>query len=73
MLRPLCPGTHRNEGRVSPRADLDDVEKRKFLTLLGLELRPIYIYIYIYRLDSTGSEHEQWQTVVNEVMNLLVP
>jgi hypothetical protein len=26
---------------VDPRADLDDVEKRKFLTLLGLELRPL--------------------------------
>jgi hypothetical protein len=26
---------------VEPRADLDDVEKRKFLTLLGLELRPL--------------------------------
>jgi hypothetical protein len=25
---------------VSPRASLDDVDKRKFLTLLGLELRP---------------------------------
>jgi hypothetical protein len=26
---------------VDPRAGLDDVEKRKFLTLLGLELRPL--------------------------------
>jgi hypothetical protein len=26
---------------VDSRADLDDVEKRKFLTLLGLELRPL--------------------------------
>jgi hypothetical protein len=26
---------------VEPRAGLDDVEKRKFLTLLGLELRPL--------------------------------
>jgi hypothetical protein len=25
---------------VVPRADLDDLEKRKFLTLPGLELRP---------------------------------
>jgi hypothetical protein len=25
---------------VDPRAGLDDVEKRKFLTLSGLELRP---------------------------------
>jgi hypothetical protein len=26
---------------VEPRAGLDDVEKRKFLTLSGLELRPL--------------------------------
>jgi hypothetical protein len=26
---------------VDPRADLDDFEKRKFLTLPGLELRPL--------------------------------
>jgi hypothetical protein len=26
---------------VGPRADLDDVEKRKFLALPGLELRPL--------------------------------
>jgi hypothetical protein len=28
-------------GWVGPRADLDDVEKRKFLTLPGLELLPL--------------------------------
>jgi hypothetical protein len=32
-------GTHWIGGWVGPRADLDDVEKRKFLTLPGLELR----------------------------------
>jgi hypothetical protein len=26
---------------VDPRAGLDDVEKRKFWTLLGLELQPV--------------------------------
>jgi hypothetical protein len=26
---------------VGPRTDLDDVEKRKFLTLSGLEFRPL--------------------------------
>jgi hypothetical protein len=31
-------GTHWNGGWVNPRARLDDVEKRKFLTLPGLEL-----------------------------------
>jgi hypothetical protein len=29
------------EGLVGPKAGLDNVEKRKFLTLLGLELRPL--------------------------------
>jgi hypothetical protein len=35
------PGIHWIGGWVDPRADLDDVEKRKFLTLQGLELRPL--------------------------------
>jgi hypothetical protein len=29
---------------VGPRAGLDDIEKRKFLTLPGLELRPLGRY-----------------------------
>jgi hypothetical protein len=37
----FTPGTHWIGGCVDPRADLDDVEKRKFLTLPGLELRPL--------------------------------
>jgi hypothetical protein len=53
-------GTHWRGGWVGPRAGLEDVEKRKFLTLPGLEFRPLdrparsqslyrlrYIYIYI--------------------------
>jgi hypothetical protein len=32
------PGTHWIGGWVGPRASLDDMEKRKFLTLPGLEL-----------------------------------
>jgi hypothetical protein len=35
------PSTHWVGGWVGPRAGLDDVEKRKFLTLLRLELRPL--------------------------------
>jgi hypothetical protein len=35
------PGTHWIAGRVGPRAGLDDVEKRKFLYLPGLELQPV--------------------------------
>jgi hypothetical protein len=33
-------GTHKIGGWVDPRGGLNDVEKRKFLTLQGLELRP---------------------------------
>jgi hypothetical protein len=36
-----APGTHWIEGWVGPRACLDDAKKRKFLTLPGLELRPL--------------------------------
>jgi hypothetical protein len=36
-----APGTHWVGGWVGPRAGLDDVEKRKFLTLPRLELRPL--------------------------------
>jgi hypothetical protein len=37
----LIPGNHWIGGWVDPRARLDDVEKRKFLTLPGLELRAL--------------------------------
>jgi hypothetical protein len=33
------PGIQCIEGLMDPRADLDDIEKWKFFTLLGLELR----------------------------------
>jgi hypothetical protein len=36
-----APGTHWVEGWVDPRASLDDLEKRKFLTLPRLKLRPL--------------------------------
>jgi hypothetical protein len=36
-----APGTHWIGGWVGPRPGLNDVEKRKFLTLPGLELRPL--------------------------------
>jgi hypothetical protein len=39
--RGKSPGTHWIGGWVEPRAGLDDMEKRKFLTLPGLELRPL--------------------------------
>jgi hypothetical protein len=34
-------GTHWIEGCVRPKAGLEDLEKRKFLTLQGLEFRPL--------------------------------
>jgi hypothetical protein len=39
--RERAPGTHCIGGLVDPRAGLDDMEKWKFLTLPGLELRPL--------------------------------
>jgi hypothetical protein len=43
---------------VGPRASLDDVEKRKFLTLPGLELQPLGQPAYshsLYLLHYLGS------------------
>jgi hypothetical protein len=39
--RGKSPDTHWIGGCVGLRAGLDDVERAKFLTLLGLELRPL--------------------------------
>jgi hypothetical protein len=36
-----APSTHWTGGWVDPRATLDNVEKRKFLILPGLELQPV--------------------------------
>jgi hypothetical protein len=37
----IAPGTHWKGGWMGPRTGLDDVERRKFLTLPELELRPL--------------------------------
>jgi hypothetical protein len=37
----FTPGTHWIRSLVDPRGGLDDVEKREFLTLPGLQLRPL--------------------------------
>jgi hypothetical protein len=53
-----APGTHWIGGWVGPRAGLDEVEKRKFLTLWGLELRPLGLPARsqsLYRLSYPGS------------------
>jgi hypothetical protein len=39
--RERAPGTHWIGGWVDPRAGLGDLEKRKFLTVPGLELRDL--------------------------------
>jgi hypothetical protein len=39
--RGKSPGTDWIGGWVDPRAGLDDLEKRKFFTIPGLELRPL--------------------------------
>jgi hypothetical protein len=55
--RERAPGTHWIGGYVGPRAGLDDMEKRKFLTQSGLELRPLGRPARsqsLYRLRSTG-------------------
>jgi hypothetical protein len=51
-------GTHWIGGWVGRRAGLDDVEKRKFLTIPGLELRPLGRPARsqsLYRLSYAGS------------------
>jgi hypothetical protein len=53
-----APGTHWIGGWVVPRAGLDELEKRKFLTLPGLELRPLGLPARsqsLYRLRYPGS------------------
>jgi hypothetical protein len=52
------PHTHWIGGSVNPRAGLDDVEKRKFLTLSGLEIWPLIRPVHsqsLYRLCYPGS------------------
>jgi hypothetical protein len=41
LPRERAPGDHWIGGWVDLTAGLDDLEKKKFLTLLGLELRPL--------------------------------
>jgi hypothetical protein len=56
--RERAPGTHWIGGWVGPRAGLDDVEKRKFLTVLGLEHLPLVHPAHdqlLYRLHYPGS------------------
>jgi hypothetical protein len=54
-----APGAHWIGGWVGSRTGLDDMEKRRFLTLLGLELLPLCRPAHsqpLYRLRYPGSE-----------------
>jgi hypothetical protein len=55
----FTPRTHWIGGLVGRRGGLDDVEQRKFLTLPGLELRPLGCPARtqsLYRLRHPGSQ-----------------
>jgi hypothetical protein len=53
----LYPGERTPGGWVGPRASLDNVEKRKFLTLPGLELRPRSRSLYRLRYPGSQTLH----------------
>jgi hypothetical protein len=64
--RERAPGTHWKGGRVSPRTDLDDVAKRKFLTLPGLEFRPLRLPARsqsLYRLVYVACTSSHWAVI----------
>jgi hypothetical protein len=59
-----APGIHWIGGWVDPRAGLDDLERRKFLTLPGLELRPLSRPARsqsLYRLNYDGTIISKWE------------
>jgi hypothetical protein len=61
-----APGTHSMGGWVGPRASLDDMEKQKFLTLPGLELRPLGHPARsqpLYQLRCPGSRVVWWAPI----------
>jgi hypothetical protein len=64
-----APGTHWIGGLVGPRASLDDVEKRNYLTLPGLELRALGHPARsqsLYRLRYPGSSSSvNWKSVTH--------
>jgi hypothetical protein len=64
-------GTHWIGGWMGSRASLDGVEKRKFLTLPGLELRPLGHLAHtqsLYRLRYPGSWHRWDSHIKMELM-----
>jgi hypothetical protein len=58
-----APGTHWIGGCMGHPAGLDNVEKRKFLTLLGLELQPLDRPAHSqspFQLRYPGSNQHEW-------------
>jgi hypothetical protein len=49
-----APGTHWIGGWVGSRSGLDDVEKRQFLTLPGLEIQPVSSRYTDYAIAATS-------------------
>jgi hypothetical protein len=69
-----APGTLWIECWVNPRAVLDDLEKRKFLILPGLELRPLSRPTRsqsLYRLRYPGSSDKCTETSILTCFRLL--
>jgi hypothetical protein len=61
-----APSTHWIGGWVDPRAGLQDVEKRKFLTLPGVELQALGRLARsqsLYRLSYPGCLHDSRSTL----------
>jgi hypothetical protein len=73
-----APGIHWIGGRVVPRTCLDDVEKRKLLTLPGIELLPLRRPARsqsLYRLSYPGSIqnfHTDFIICINRNMTLIL-
>jgi hypothetical protein len=60
---------------VDPRAVLDNVDKRKFLALPGLELRPIGRLVHsqsLYRLRYPDSQYCYITSLKENMVNVLV-
>jgi hypothetical protein len=69
-----APSTYWIGGCVDPRAGLNNVEKRKFLTLLGLELRPLSRPAHsqsLYRLRYPASDLKMKDVIMRCLVRML--
>jgi hypothetical protein len=55
-----APGVHWIGAWVGPRAGLGDMEKRRYLTLMGLELRARSQSLYLLRYPGSSVFHEKF-------------